>query len=584
MLVWSLVSGGSPAPPKPRWKEESSETTDVKMRWRRTGSRMGFTQLGYFMQVRSDDLPLAALAPQRHQRQHHCGPETSIEQLPGAPDVRETVPIMGNMVFWCVSAPRWPQCLSFSCPNLPSTPITQRYFLRSLPTPYSGSAQAVHPVLVQHDASAAAATTFARVSGVGDAMEEAAPILPRYLDKVVDFADGNSYELLKPLATYRSCHDGTPAEARIVLTCRRLNENSSSEDEYVMKIKIQIPGGERRPSNSPELGPSTTTAHELKALERFQDTHSAFTPVLVNFKKAVQPAEGPLPGGYLTFLVMTKMPGDSLFNMYYWGMTTEERNEISQKFLVALKWIYAQGIEPVDCGLRNILWERDTKKCSIIDFELWRETDASGYHFASHPAFRPNKSPLDILQEGAFGGSFFAPWHSRTLGLTLADDHLATLPAGWLATLQPAEKYITAARYEATLNRHGRACGQTLAQWEAAGWLDFRHDPRGWFEWYIRFWLGRRLDDGEDERQVGRWLSVFDDGGGDDDDPGAGDDQHESTVSPVIHQTCLQWGYQVTQEDLDDATKSSKRANQTLAYWFSVSMKTSEKNDEKSRH
>ncbi|KIW23173.1 uncharacterized protein PV07_11393 [Cladophialophora immunda] len=210
-----------------------------------------------------------------------------------------------------------------------------------------------------------------------------------------------------------------------------------------------------------------------------------------------------------------------------------------------------------------------------------QDPETQGYHFASHPAFRPNKSPLDILQEGAFGGSFFAPWHSRTLGLTLADDHLATLPAGWLATLQPAEKYITAARYEATLNRHGRACGQTLAQWEAAGWLDFRHDPRGWFEWYIRFWLGRRLDDGEDERQVGRWLrcvgprgrwrrmllkkyvemgvrSVFDDGGGDDDDPGAGDDQHESTVSPVIHQTCLQWGYQVTQEDLDDAWRERR--------------------------
>jgi hypothetical protein len=40
-------------------------------------------------------------------------------------------------------------------------------------------------------------------------------------------------------------------------------------------------------------------------------------------------------------------------------------------------WIYAQGIEPVDCGLRNILWERETKKCTIIDFELWRVTDAS---------------------------------------------------------------------------------------------------------------------------------------------------------------------------------------------------------------
>jgi len=70
-------------------------------------------------------------------------------------------------------------------------------------------------------------------------MEEADPTLPPYLDKVVEFADGNAYELLNSLATYRSCHDGTPAEARMVLTCRHCQGNSPSEDEYVVKIKIQ---------------------------------------------------------------------------------------------------------------------------------------------------------------------------------------------------------------------------------------------------------------------------------------------------------------------------------------------------------
>lgn len=96
--------------------------------------------------------------------------------------------------------------------------------------------------------------------------------------------------------------------------------------------------------------------------------------------------------------------------------------------------------------------------------------------------------------------------------------------------------------------------------------MNFDHDPRGWFEWYIRFWLGRRCDDGEDERQVGRWVrcagpkgrwkrvllkryldmgvtSVFDDG----------DDAAEKEVSPVVHQTCHHWAYQVCQEDLDEA-------------------------------
>ncbi|KAL2444221.1 hypothetical protein ABEF95_015962 [Exophiala dermatitidis] len=207
------------------------------------------------------------------------------------------------------------------------------------------------------------------------------------------------------------------------------------------------------------------------------------------------------------------------------------------------------------------------------------------YHFSSHPNFRPNRSPLDILLEGAFGGSYFSPWHSRTLNLTLHDDYLRTLPPSWLDQLRPATKYLTSPNYDATLNKYGVACGQSLSQWEDAGWINFAHDPRGWFEWYIRFWLGRRCggtgagdaegdgdgnDDGggdnEDDRQVGRWVrcvgprgrwrrlllkkyvdlgvrSVFDDE----------DDENDQRVSPVMHQTCHHWAYQVRQSDLDDA-------------------------------
>ncbi|EXJ74138.1 uncharacterized protein A1O5_02432 [Cladophialophora psammophila CBS 110553] len=209
------------------------------------------------------------------------------------------------------------------------------------------------------------------------------------------------------------------------------------------------------------------------------------------------------------------------------------------------------------------------------------DPETQTYHFPSHPHFRPNKSPLSILLEGAFGGTFFSPWRSRTLSLTLVDDHLHTLPSSWLAQLQPPEKYITSPQYNAELNRHGKACGQTLAQWEQAGWINFRHDPRGWFEWYIRFWLGRRLSHGEDERQVTRWLrcvgpkgrwkmmllkkyvemgvhSVFDDGDDGDVVDDNEDDKQERMVSPVMHQTCLHWGYQVTQADLDDAWRARR--------------------------
>ncbi|KAL6244459.1 hypothetical protein RBB50_008701 [Rhinocladiella similis] len=193
------------------------------------------------------------------------------------------------------------------------------------------------------------------------------------------------------------------------------------------------------------------------------------------------------------------------------------------------------------------------------------------YHFPSHPTFTPNKSPLSILLEGAFGGSFFSPWYSRTLHLSLENDYTHTLPPSWLSQLDPPTKYLVSPGYDAALNKYAVSCGQTLTEWEAAGWINFTHDPRGWFEWYIRFFLGRRLDDGEDERQVGRWSrcvgpkgrwkrmllkryvqagvrSIYDDDDDDDDVDGA-----EREVSPVMHQTCHHWAYQVTQEDLDDA-------------------------------
>ncbi|KIV89776.1 hypothetical protein PV10_07154 [Exophiala mesophila] len=194
------------------------------------------------------------------------------------------------------------------------------------------------------------------------------------------------------------------------------------------------------------------------------------------------------------------------------------------------------------------------------------------YHFPDFPEFTPNKSPISMLLEGAFGGTFFSPWYSRTLSLELRDDYLMTLPKSWLAQLRPPRKYITSPTYQPALNKFQVSSGQNQSEWEAAGWINFNHDPRGWYEWYIRFFLGRRCDD--DQRQVGRWSrcvgvrgrwrrlllkkyvemgvkTVGDEGGDDDvwtDDQG---DVQSKQISPVMHQTCHHWAYEVRQEDLD---------------------------------
>jgi hypothetical protein len=192
--------------------------------------------------------------------------------------------------------------------------------------------------------------------------------------------------------------------------------------------------------------------------------------------------------------------------------------------------------------------------------------DAGVFNFASHRDFTPNKSPEEMIREGCFGGSYFRPLYSKKLGITVSDDW-EELPATWIEGLQ-VDAYLTSPTYDPEVNKFKVACGQSIEQWEAAGWINHQYDVRGWFQWYCRFFMGRRCDD--DERQVSRWKKcvgatgrwrrmllkkytslgvkeVFDDGA---------DDEEEQEVSPVMHQTCHHWAFMVTQEVLDDYWKT----------------------------
>ena len=192
--------------------------------------------------------------------------------------------------------------------------------------------------------------------------------------------------------------------------------------------------------------------------------------------------------------------------------------------------------------------------------------DTTGvFHFTSHPSFTPNKSPAEILREGAFGGSYFRPLYSSKLRTIIRDDYLHTVPNDWREGMN-VEKYLTSEQYDPEVNKYGVACGQSIEEWEKAGWIRHEFDPRGWFEWYCKFFRGRRCED--DERQVGRWdrcvgakgrwrrvllkkyrqagiRSAMDEGEDDEADNGRG-------LSPVVHQTCFHWAWEVRQEVLDE--------------------------------
>lgn len=72
-------------------------------------------------------------------------------------------------------------------------------------------------------------------------MGEVEQPLPPFLTRKLDFSDGSAYELLRPLTSLRSCHDGTPRESRIVFICRRIEPKlqDNQSQEFVAKIKVQ---------------------------------------------------------------------------------------------------------------------------------------------------------------------------------------------------------------------------------------------------------------------------------------------------------------------------------------------------------
>lgn len=111
-------------------------------------------------------------------------------------------------------------------------------------------------------------------------------------------------------------------------------------------------------------------------------------------------------------------------------------------------------------------------------------TESKGRNF--DPRFTPELTPAEMLALGVFGGRYLT-------------DCQAEFPAAWFsgAALSPSGA-------KAECNHFGKLAGQTLAEWRRKGWIH-PDDPRGWFQWYCRYFMGRRHED--DQRQIGRWRA-----------------------------------------------------------------------------
>lgn len=104
------------------------------------------------------------------------------------------------------------------------------------------------------------------------------------------------------------------------------------------------------------------------------------------------------------------------------------------------------------------------------------------------PGFEPELSPEQMLELGVFGGVYMR-------------DCRGEFPASWFERAK-----LSAADKDPSLNYFGVDASQPLSVWRQKGWIH-QDDPRGWFQWYCRYFMGRRLVR-EDQRQIGRWRAM----------------------------------------------------------------------------
>ena len=104
------------------------------------------------------------------------------------------------------------------------------------------------------------------------------------------------------------------------------------------------------------------------------------------------------------------------------------------------------------------------------------------------PEFRPQLTPAQMLALGVFGGKYMT-------------DCRREFPRSWFVRAK-----LSPDGYDRDCNFFHVDASQPLAEWKRKGWIH-PDDPRGWFQWYCRYYIGRRMPE-EDRRQIKRWKAI----------------------------------------------------------------------------
>ena len=168
-------------------------------------------------------------------------------------------------------------------------------------------------------------------------------------------------------------------------------------------------------------------------------------------------------------------------------------------------------------------------------------------------SFNLNKTPIEIIKEGTFGGTYFRDIYSSIDGKWYRNswkefDFLRhTTKSSSSERIDP--KLYSSNYYDANVNKHKIKCGTSLRFWENKGWIR-EQDLYGWFQWYCRYYLGRRSED--DKRQIARWnnnvnrfksilVKMI---------KSKNTKYNNYSISPKIRQILLHWGYELVESGI----------------------------------
>jgi len=120
------------------------------------------------------------------------------------------------------------------------------------------------------------------------------------------------------------------------------------------------------------------------------------------------------------------------------------------------------------------------------NYYVYELTEPMGKNF--DPDFKPELTPKQLLEMGIFGGKYMTDCGNE-------------FPRDWYKKAKLNSNF-----HDPKLNYFGINASQPLSVWKNKGWI-YDEDPRGWFQWYCRYYMGRRIPN-EDRKQIKRWKAM----------------------------------------------------------------------------